>query len=486
MQQLTHSLIENKVHLKGMFGSSTDFYTKDIEIGGVSCCICMFECLSSIEHLWVIMLDDLSKSNSVLPKKDPQALYSHLLKHTSIPFEHNSVITFDDACSILTAGMTLILIDGVDRGLVLSTQAMQFRSVSEPSGEGNVRGPREGFVEIARINVSLVRRLIRTDGLMVETTTAGTRTKTEVALLYDRNIVNSHLLQKIKQKIEQADLPFLFDSGYLAPFLQKGHFSFFQSVGYTERPATAAAKICEGKIVLIVNGSPFAMIIPYFFIENFQSLDDYSEKAYFASFIRLLKYAAFFLAIMLPGVFVSVANFTPEFLPPEMLYKVASAELATPLPLFAEMLLAIFLLELIREAGLRLPRPIGHSVSLVAALIIGDSAVSAGLLGIPVIIIAALTAVCTYVVPHLYEPVTVFRILFVLAGGLFGPIGIVSLFLFMILNLCSLNPFEIPYTSPISPISRSAFQDGIIRRNWRILSQNDFTVNDLSKEREES
>lgn len=162
------------------------------------------------------------------------------------------------------------------------------------------------------------------------------------------------------------------------------------------------------------------MIVPYFFNENFQSMDDYSEKAYFASLIRILKYSAFLIAVMLPGVFVSVANFTPELLPPELLYKVASAELATPLPLFMEALFVNFLLEIVREAGLRLPKPIGHSVSLVAALIVGDAAVSAGIVGTPVVIVAAMTAICTFVVPSLYEPITVLRILYILAGGSWG------------------------------------------------------------------
>ena len=169
----------------------------------------------------------------------------------------------------------------------------------------------------------------------------------------------------------------LFDSSYLVPFLQRGRFSFFQQAGYTERPATACAKLCEGKIIILVNGSPFAMIIPYFFSEHFQSLDDYSTKAYFASFIRMIKYSAFFLAVLLPGVFVSVAEYTPELFPPQLLYKIAAAEAATPLPLFLEMVLVIVLLEIVREAGLRLPHPIGHSVSLVAAIIVGDAAVKA-------------------------------------------------------------------------------------------------------------
>ena len=341
-QTLTTSLLDNKLALKGLFGTATDFYTKDITLMGHPACICMFEGLSSIERLWIMMLDVLSKPD--VQPETPEELFDYILKQTAIPLESKSVVCVEDARAQLTAGTSVILIDGVARGLVLSTQSMQFRSVQEPSGEGNVRGSREGFTEPLRVNISLMRRLIRSGELMVETMTVGEHTKTEIALLYNTQLVPKQMLSTVKRRLESVKLPFLFDTGYLAAFLQKSRFSFFQSVGYTERPDTACAKICEGKIIIMANGSPFAMIVPYFFNENFQSMDDYSEKAYFASLIRILKYSAFLIAVMLPGVFVSVANFTPELLPPELLYKVASAELATPLPLFMEALFVNFLL----------------------------------------------------------------------------------------------------------------------------------------------
>ena len=475
--KLTEDLLDNKIRIKEQFGDSIDFYTKDVTICGCRCCICMLEGLSSLERLWIMMLDILSQPD--VQSREPDDLFSYLMRRTAIPLESRSCVTIDEIRTQLTAGTSVILIDGVSQAIVLSTQSMQFRSVSEPSGEGNVRGSREGFTELLRVNISLVRRLIRTGDLVVETMTAGERTQTEVAVLYHRTLAPAQLVQRLRRTLRTIRLPFLFDSGYLAPFLQPRRFSFFQSVGYTERSDTAAAKICEGKIVVMVNGSPFAMIVPYFFTENFASMDDYSEKAYFSSLIRLLKYAAFFLAVLLQGVFVSIATFTPELLPDAMLYKVAAGEQATPLPLFLEALLVTFLLEIVREAGLRMPRPIGHSVSLVAALIIGDAAVSAGLLSTPVVIAAALSAICSFVVPSLYEPIIVLRSLFVLAGGLFGPIGIAALLFCMILNLCDMDAFGIPYLSPIAPGSRLLWKDGAIRASWHKLAAGDFSVSDL-------
>lgn len=480
-QPLTASLAKNKAALRTMFGETIDLYTKEIRLFGFPCCICLFEGLSSIERLWIMMLDILSRPPESQPPANPQALFDFVLYRTAIPLEANTVEDLDGVRRQITAGACVILVDGVSKALVISSQSMQFRSVSEPSGEGNIRGSREGFIELLRVNISLVRRLVRSGNLTVETLTVGRRTLTEAALLYDRERVSGRLLDTVRGRLQRASLPFVFDSGYLAGFVQKSRFSFFQSVGYTERPDTAAAKLCEGKLILLVNGSPFAMILPYFFTENFQSMDDYAEKAYFATLIRLFRYASFLLAVLLPGVFVSVANFTPELLPPQLMYKVASAEQATPLPLFMEALLVNFLLEIIREAGLRLPRPIGHAVSLVAALIIGDAAVSAGLLGTPLVIVSALTALCTFVVPNLYEPVIVLRILFILAGGILGPVGVAVLFFCMVLGMCEMNAFGIPYMAPAATQAKAFLRDGLLRSGWQTLAKADFTVGDLQQ-----
>ena len=476
-QTLSCDLETNIARLKEMFGSSADLYTKPVQVLGISCCLCMFEGLSTLERLWVVMLSMLNECDR--RPASGQALFEFIQHRTDLPVENAPVEDFDALRVQLTAGTTVMLIDGSCKAVVLSTQNMQFRSVQEPSGEGDIRGSREGFCDLLRINVSLVRRLVRTSALTIKIFPLGVRTQTEVALLYDRTLATPDFVKAVEEKLRGVKIPVLFDTGYLAPFLQRGSFSFFQEVGYTERPVTAAAKICEGKIVVLVNGSPFAMILPYFFNENFQSLDDYAGKAYFASAVRLLKYGAFLLSVLLPGLFVSIAEYTPELFPPQLLYKVAAAESGTPLPLFLEMVLVIALLEIIREAGLRLPKPIGHSVSLVAALIVGDAATKAGILSTPVLIVAAITTISIFVIPSLYEPATVLRVLFVLAGGLFGPFGLVTIFFVMLVSVCGMHSFGLPYTSPLVPFGRGAVRDGLMRLPWGRLARRPFDVNDL-------
>ncbi len=466
--KLYSNIDDAKGQLKDYFGDSVDFYTKDVLICGVRCCICIFEGLSSLEKLSIMMLDSLSQERSY--SSQYKNLHEYLMQSTVIPFEMTSVDSVHAACVRLTSGASLVLIDGSTKGVAMATQSMQFRSVQESGTESNLHGSREGFTEIMRINISLVRRLIRTGDLRVETFQIGSETQTEVGIFYNKNLVPKHVKEQFVDKIKQANLPIVFDTGYIAAFLRKGTFSFFQSVGYTERPDTVAAKICEGKIVVMVNGSPFAMVAPYFFNENFQSMDDYTEKAYFASFVRLLKYSAFFIAVMLPGVFISIANYTPQLLPAQLLYRISATEQSTPLPLFLEVLFMIFLLEIVREAGLRMPKPIGQSVSLVAALIVGDAAISVGLVSAPVVIITALTAICGYVVPALYEPITGLRFVFILAGGLLGPVGIVIMSFLMLLSACNMEIFGLAYMSPFAPIDKVALKDGVVRTAWKKLA----------------
>lgn len=281
---------------------------------------------------------------------------------------------------------------------------------------------------------------------------------------------------RVRKALAAAKPELLLDSSYFVPWLLPGKARLFTPVSYTERPAVAAAKICEGKIVVLVNGSPSAMVLPALFCENFECLDDYASTAVFSSFLRILKYVSFYLTVFLPGVFVCLAVYLPELIPPQLLYKIEAAEKATPLPLFAEMLLVILILEVIREAGLRMPQSLGHSVSLVSALIIGDAAIATGLMSTPVIFVASITAIAVFVTPSLYEPATLLRLGVVLAAGLAGPVGLAGAFFAVLLSLSGTACLQVPYLAAHPFPQRPMEEDGIIRRNYRRLSAHDFNI----------
>lgn len=479
-QPLSRSLADNAQWLRQLWEPSEDLYLKNVRIGGVIGLLCGFEGLVDMEKQWLMAGQAMQR----LPRRfaDGTSLLNYLVDETAIPLDKALAVSRQQVVRYLTAGACVLLLEGSCRALVIPAQGQQSRSLSEPSGEGNLRGSREGFVEGLRINVSLLRRLVRSPQLRCEMQTVGTATRTEAALLYCKGRCPPQLVESVRRALGSTGLDMVFDPGYLTPFVVQGPFSLFTPAGFTERPDTAAAKLCEGKLLVLVNGSPFAMVLPHFFCEHFQSMDDYLQRPYFSSFIRLLKYAAFALSVLLPGAFVAVTDFTPELLSSTMLYKIAAAQMATPLSLFGELFLVNLLLEVVREAGLRLPKAIGHAVSLVAALIVGDAAVQIGLLGTPVLVICALAGLCSYVTPSLYEPGIVLRLAFILAGGIAGPVGMAMLGCLCLLDVCRPSPFGIPYTAPITPYTRALWRDGILRGSWRALAHGrPFTIRRLPR-----
>ena len=474
MQQLSLHLAENLAELDARFGASADYYAKEITIYHCRGSILLFDGMASLDSLWELLLD--AASRQAPPQQAGQRctgpqVFELILHGSAFPAESEPVTDLADLIKRMTAGMAVLLLDGCAKGIAFSVQGLKFRSVDEPSGEGNLRGSREGFSDLLRVNLSLLRRLIRTEHLVQEVAQADTEMQTEYAICYCKNRADSAMVIRVRKALAAAKPELLLDSSYFVPWLFPARCRLFAPVSYTERPASAAAKLCEGKIIILVNGSPSALVLPSLFCENFDCLDDYATTAVFSSFLRVLKYGSFYLSIFLPGVFVCLAGYLPELIPPQLLFKIAAAEKATPLPLFAEMLLVIILLEIIREAGLRMPQTLGHSVSLVAALIIGDAAIGAGLLSTPVILVASITAISVFVTPSLYEPATLLRLGVTLAAGLAGPVGLVCAALGVLAALTSISAMGVPY------LSGAVFSgDGVVRRNYRALSRRPFTI----------
>lgn len=475
MQQLSQSLTENLSALDARFGQSADYYAKKIVLYGCPGCIVMFDGMASLDSLWELLLDAAGRQSASVRLTGTQA-YAHILHGSAFPAESTPVQDMSQLVARLTAGMAVLLLEGCSSGIVFSVQGLKFRSVEEPSAEGNLRGSREGFTDLLRVNLSLLRRLVRTDTLVQEAAQAHTCCNTEYALCYCKDRADPAMVQRVRAILQSARPELLLDSSYFVPWLLPGKARLFTPVHYTERPAVAAAKLCEGKLVILVNGSPSALVLPALFSEQFECLDDYASTAAFSSFLRVLKYFSFYLTVFLPGVFVCVAVYLPELLPPQLLYKIEAAEKATPLPLFAEMLLVILLLEIIREAGLRMPQSLGHSVSLVSALIIGDAAIATGLMSTPVIFVASITAIAVFVTPGLYEPATLLRIGTVLLAGLAGPVGLAAAFFGFLLSLVSTEALGVPYLAPHPFPQQPLSEDGVLRRNYRQLSRRGFNI----------
>ena len=358
------SLIENIEYFKRKFHESADLCIKYLNIGNIESAIITISGMISKDTLTQSVVYPLITNE--IKGTCPMEKFEYIRDKIIIVSDQFQVSNYKDAFDKIMSGHALFAMQG-----------FPFRAVSEPSSELMQRGSREGFVEAISINMTLIRRRLKSPDLKFEMAKLGTVSKTSICLCYMENKVSPEILKKIKNKLKNIDLEMIIESGYVIPYLEdQGDFSLFSGIGMTERPDTVCGKISEGRVAILIDGTPNALLVPYLFVEYFQHLDDYSMHTYFATFTRWLKYLAFFMSTLLPGLYVGISTFNPEILPGPILNQIALAIGTTPFSLMTETIFIHLIYEIMREAGLRIPRPLGHAVSIVGALVIGETAVS--------------------------------------------------------------------------------------------------------------
>ncbi len=475
--RLNRDLMENMVKVRALSQNSTDLLERQIEVSGVPVAILMCEGMVNLQLFTQILVRPLTELS--LENADGEAVARWVSRQTVLSGDQKEFFTYDELFSFLMAGFVVLLIDGVDRGIACGMQGYSFRSVSEPSTEMNITGSREGFVEPIRVNQTMIRRRLRSPSLKFEMYPIGEKSRTDICLVYLTDTADPRMVEEVKRRLGKLSSDILLSQGYLRPYLEGQPLSPFSSVGTTERPDTLCAKINEGRIGILVDGTPFALVVPYLFEEHFQSMDDYSYRPYYGSFIRLLKYFAFLLSIFLPGGYVAITSFSPEMLPDSLLFNIAASEQQTPFSMMTEALVIHLIYEIMREAGLRLPRPVGHAVSIIGALVIGDAAVKAGIIGSSMVMVVALTALSSFVVPSLYEPAAILKFVFILVGGTWGLFGISVGFVLLLTNLCALESLGVPVMAPLSPCAPADLRDGLWRTGWKKLGSFRLRIQDL-------
>ncbi len=474
---VTASLDETLSRLRADFGSSADLTIRELNISGIRAAVITIDNMTDKQVLAEGVLMPLMCSSFTGTAGE---ILDELRLKTFYTPELLEITAYEDIGERIMSGFVVIALDGCSTLLSVGLQGYASRSISEPESDIVQRGSKEGFVEALRVNMTLIRRRLKNPMLRFETMNIGNISNTEIALCYLSDRASPDILARLKKRLSQVPLDTVLTAGYLVPFLEEEKDrSFFTGVGISERPDTVCGKLTEGRIAVLVDGVPSALIVPYIFAEYFQSLDDYSNRAYFATFTRLLKYCAFFISVMLPGLFVALGTFEPEMFPTLMLNKIAASIASTPLSLTAETILILFIYEIMREAGLRMPRPLGYAVSIVGGLVVGDTAVNAGLIGAPTLMVIAISAISSYVVPDLYAPSAILRMLFTIVGGLLGIWGTALLLCVVLVNLCGKSSFGVPYTAPVTPSSPFAFRDVLIRADWKILSKRTETIQDM-------
>lgn len=387
----------------------------------------------------------------------------------------------DEAIREAIYGSIIMLAESSNFAVMFGVQGFPKRAVLEPNTEMQERGSREAFVESFKDNVTMIRRRVRSPVFKTQVIEIGTTSKTRACVCYMSDRVDKKMLETVVDRLKNSTVDTVLGSGYMQSFLDSKHMSLFSGVGFTERPDVLTAKISEGKICIIVDGTPNALIVPYVFIEHFHSMDDYLKRPYYATFIRVLKIVSFLFSVFLPGLYVAACTFHQEIIPETMIFGITGQESRTPLPVMLEALLIHLIYEIVREGGLRMPKSVGHAISIVGALVIGESAVTAGILSAPMLIVVGLTAVSSFVVSTLYEPVAILRFTFIIVGGLTGLYGIMLCFAAVLINAAAINPYGVPFTSPLSPTKSGAWRDMVLRTDWKVMGKKRMQISKLEK-----
>jgi spore germination protein KA len=432
------------------------------------------EALFGVIYLDGMVNTELLNENIIQPIMEnnlkENILYNHLFDeiHSKI-IVSNYVEETQDVNKLINAiisGDTIFLINGYDVALIIDSKGWNFRAISEPESAKVVRGPREGFTEAILINLSLIRRKINNPDLKFKIKEIGEKTHTKICICYIEGLAMTEVLTELEKRLNEITIDGIMDSGYIQELIRDAPFSPFETVGYSERPDVIAAKLLEGRIALVVDGSPFVLTVPFVFIEGFQANEDYYSNYIFSTFNRLLRTTGVIYAISLPAIFLALTCFHQEMLPTPLLLSISASREGVPFPtvlLFVAMLLVF---DVIREAGIRMPAPIGQAVNIVGTLVLGQAAVEAKLVSAPVVIITAFSGMMTLLSPTTIGFVILIRFFLLFLASILGIYGYIFGMILVVLHLLNIRSFGVPYMLGMSSLKNHTGQDIWIRAPW--------------------
>ncbi len=440
--------------IKQILHDSGDLKTRDVQFFATKIKICYLADITDSEllNLGVVnpLVDFPTKSEDVLSDIRDKVLASQEVKE------------FDDITSAIEnilKGYALILIDGTNKILGCDVEKITTRAVAEPPTNVVIKGPREGFNESIKNNLALIRKRVKTDDLVVTTLDIGKLTNTQVAVVYFDSVADKRVVKHILKRLKDIDIDGIIDSHYLVSYLQKNPKSLFKQVGDTEKPDILVGKMLEGRVGILVDGSPIALTLPFLLIEDLQNSDDYYSQPIRVGFIRILRLVGVVLAVLLPGVYVALEKFHYKIIPINFLVTIMNTTQGIPFSPFLEILFVVLLFEILYEANLRMPQYFGMAMSIVGALILGETAVAAGLVSPPAVMIVALSGITFYIVPSQVAQFSILRLIGVLIGALSGIYGLLVLCVFTISYLSSFDSYYTPYLAPTTPHLWSDYKD---------------------------
>lgn len=452
--KLAEKLNDNLSKLKKVL-SSDDVTFLDMQVGDTSAVLIFINDLVNKDTLGELVLKPAA---TVKGKPDFKELFGVF----NSP-EKKELSTQKDTLEEILSGSAVMIIDSFSTAISFGLKHFEKRSITEPPTSTVIKGPREGFVESLPVNVSLMRRKLKSPDLIFKNLTVGRVSRTPVSICYIRGIADEKLVKKLQKKLDSIDIDAVLDSSYISKFLGEHDISVFKQIGNTEKPDILAAKILEGRVAIFVDGSPIALTVPYLLLEDFQSASDYYNSSYSATVARIIRLLSVILALLLPAFFVSSELFHLQLIPLSFLLTIVNSIKGIPLSPSYEMFFTLLIFEILNEASVRMPKYVGMVVSIVGGLVLGETAVNAGIISAPTLMIIALSGICLYTVPELEQTFSVIRILFLIIGGSFGGYGILILLAMFFVHLITFENYHTPLLAPFSPLVKDDLKDAFYK-----------------------
>jgi spore germination protein KA len=474
-QALYKNLSVNLDLVRQKLGNSIDLIIREFNLGNTRAALVCLDGLVDKEiadtHILQPMLIHARMAEPT-PVKGKNELWKFIKDNNLSAIDYKEVYTLDEVLNKIISGFTALLIDGLAAALVINTVGFEARDVKEPETEAVVRGPREGFTERLQVNTALLRRKIKSPDLRLERMTLGRVTKTDICIAYVQGIANDKIVDELKKRLQRIEIDAVLESGYIEAFIEDAPFSMFATVGNTEKPDIAAAKMLEGRVAVLVDGSPMTLTIPYLFIETIQVSEDYYSRWLSGTMMRWFRILSITLTTQLPALYVATVSFNAEVLPTILLITIAASREGVPLPAAVEMLFLGIIFEILREAGIRQPRPVGQAVSIIGALVIGEAAINAGLVSAPAVMVTVLTGIASFTIPAQSITYIFIRLLLLALAATTGFFGLILGIIIVLIHMVSLRSFGVPYLSPLAPANFGDWKDFLFRAPlWTMFSR---------------
>ncbi|NEW07031.1 spore germination protein [Paenibacillus sp. SYP-B3998] len=466
--KLSLLLSENHDFINAMFQDCSDVIVREFEIEPHIPALLLFvDGLTNTE-----LLNDTMKSLMLLGGGE---IAIERIVSTILPVSQTQVSdNYGDLLVSVLGGDTALLVEGNPKAVLLGIRGTEKRSVGEPETETVVRGPREGFVESLRTNTSMVRRKLKTPRLKMKSMTVGKESNTNLVICYLDDLAMPSLVEEVVKRLEQIEIDAILESGMIEELIQDDAYSPFPQIQYTERPDVIASALLQGRVAILVDGTPFALVVPFVFIQIMQASEDYYERFQIASLLRLLRYTFLFLSLTTPALYVAITTFHHELLPTTLMLSVAASREAIPFPAVVEAFIMEITFEALREAGIRLPKAVGSAVSILGALVVGQAAVQAGIVSAPMVIVVSITGIASFTIPRYNGAIAIRMLRFpiLIAGSIFGFYGIFFCLMILLGHMANLRSFGVPYLSPFGPLSAGDMKDALVRTPlWKMANR---------------